>query len=97
MLEAEPASPVEPKAAAHAAGAPAVSGTPKEGAPVASAGAPIDPVERALALALEAAVAAQRLDLVPGIVAELGERRRAREHSDVPSLEQARSKKRGDA
>lgn len=51
-------------------------------------------VEHALALALRAAVDAGRLDLVPGIVAELGERRRAREASGVPSLEQARAKRR---
>ncbi|HKO91472.1 MAG TPA: tyrosine-type recombinase/integrase, partial [Polyangiaceae bacterium] len=61
-----------------------------------AASAPADIVEHALALALEAAVAAGRLDLVPGIVAELGERRRARTaQPGVVSLD-TRRKRNGD-
>ena len=50
-------------------------------------------VERALAVALEAAIGAQRWDLALEVTRELGERRRTRTAPSVPSLADARRKK----
>jgi integrase len=51
------------------------------------------PVERALAAGLTAAIAAQEWELAKSIVNELGERRRVRTASTVPSLSDARAKR----
>src|SRR3989304_2525944 len=50
-------------------------------------------VERALAVALEAAIGAQRWDLALEVTREPGERRRTRTAPSVPSLADARRKK----
>lgn len=60
---------------------------------VGQAGPAGDPVELALAVALEAATRAERWDVVLAVTAELRERRLARVAPDVPSLESARRRR----
>ena len=71
-------------------GSPPAQSTPEDTSTIDS------PVERALASALTSAIAAQEWELAKAIVAELGERRRARVAPGVPSLADVRAKKKGD-